>query len=75
MMFYPLPEWHRQQLMEEAEAERLAAQLPRRAAPQFNVHIRRHLAHALLVLASWLSPDVVRPASALHFATRRNGTA
>jgi hypothetical protein len=73
MMSYPLDDWRRQQLLEEAEAERLAAQLPRHT-PQ--LHIRRRLAHVLLALANWLSPDVFPSAPPLRLAraTRRNGT-
>ena len=63
-------QWRRKQLLEEAEAQRLARLLPRRP-----VTLRLRLAHALFALASWLSPDVVQQPAVFELAraTRRNG--
>ena len=53
--------WHYNQLIQEAEAERLVALLPRRAPPgQLRLPrvVRVRIAEGLLALASWLSPEV-----------------
>lgn len=55
--------WHYNQLIREAEAERLVALLPRRAPPrQFRLPrvVRVRIAAGLFALASWLSPEVAR---------------
>ena len=55
--------WHINQLIQEAEAERLVALLPRRASPgQLRVPrvVRLRIAEGLFALASWLSPEVAR---------------
>ena len=55
--------WHYNQLIQEAEAERLVALLPRRAGPdQFRLPrvVRVRIAEGLFALASWLSPEVAR---------------
>lgn len=55
--------WHYHQLLEEAEADRLVALLPRRAPPgQLRVPrvVRVRIAEGLFALASWLSPEVAR---------------
>lgn len=55
--------WHQNQLLQEAEAERLVALLPRRAPPGHLrlPHVARvRIAEGLLALASWLSPEVAR---------------
>ena len=55
--------WHYNQLIQEAEAERLLALLPRRAPPG-QLHLPRvvrvRIAEGLFALASWLSPEVAR---------------
>ena len=53
--------WHQNQLLQEAEAERLVALLPRRAsAGQLRLPrvVRVRIAAGLFALASWLSPEV-----------------
>jgi len=53
--------WHINQLMQEADAERLVALLPRRApAGQLRLPrvVRLRIAEGLFALASWLSPEV-----------------
>ncbi len=53
--------WHRNQLIQEAEAERLVALLPRRAPPghlRLPRVVRVRIAEGLFALASWLSPEV-----------------
>ena len=54
---------HYDQLIQEAEVERLVALLPRRA-PRRQLHLPRvvrvRIAEGLFALASWLSPEVVR---------------
>ena len=55
--------WHYNLLIQEAEAERLVALLPRRApAGRFRLPrvVRVRIAEGLFALASWLSPDVAR---------------
>ena len=55
--------WHYNQLIQEAEAERLVALLPRRAPPcQLRLPrvVRMRIAEGLFALASWLSPEVAR---------------
>ena len=55
--------WHINQLIQEAEAERLVALLPRRApAGQLRLPrvVRVQTAKGLFALASWLSPEVAR---------------
>jgi hypothetical protein len=55
--------WHYNQLIQEAEAERLVAVLPRRAPPgQLCLPrvVRVRIAEGLLALASWLGPEVAR---------------
>ena len=55
--------WHIDQLIQEAEAERLVALLPRRAPPdQLRLPrvVRVRIAEGLFALASWLSPEVAR---------------
>ena len=55
--------WHINQLIQEAEAERLVALLPRRAPPgQLRLPhvVRVRIAEGLFALASWLSPEVAR---------------
>ena len=55
--------WHYHQLIQEAEAERLVALLPRRAPPgQLCLPrvVRVRIAEGLFALASWLSPEVAR---------------
>ena len=55
--------WHYNQLIQEAEAERLVALLPRRAPPgQLRLRrvVRVRIAEGLFALASWLSPEVAR---------------
>jgi hypothetical protein len=55
--------WHINQLIQEAEAERLVALLPRRAPPgQLGLPrvVRVRIAEGLFALASWLSPEVAR---------------
>jgi hypothetical protein len=55
--------WHYNQLLQEAEAERLVALLPRRARPgQLRLPrvVRVRIAEGLFALASWLSPEVGR---------------
>ena len=55
--------WHYNQLIQEAEAERLVALLPRRAPPgQLRLPrvVRVRIAEGLFALASWLSPEVAR---------------
>ena len=55
--------WHINQLIQEAEAERLVALLPRRAPPgQLRLPrvVRERSAKGLFALASWLSPEVAR---------------
>lgn len=55
--------WHYNQLIQEAEAERLVALLPRRASPrQLRLPrvVRVRIAEGLFALASWLSPEVAR---------------
>lgn len=59
--------WHINQLIQEAEAERLVALLPRRASPgrlRPPRVVRVRIALGLLALASWLSPDVARNSDA-----------
>jgi len=55
--------WHINQLIQEAEAERLVALLPRRA-PHGQLRLPRvvrvRIAEGLFALASWLSPEVAR---------------
>ena len=55
--------WHISQLVDEAEAERLVALVPRRA-PRGELRISRvvrvRIAQGLLALAGWLSPEVAR---------------
>jgi hypothetical protein len=55
--------WHYNQLIQEAEAERLVALLPRRA-PSRQLRLPRvarvRIAEGLFALASWLSPEVAR---------------
>ena len=55
--------WHYNQLIQEAEAERLVALLPRRA-PRGRLRLPRvvrvRIAEGLFALASWLSPEVAR---------------
>ena len=54
---------HINQLLQEAEAERLVALLPRRAPPgQLRLPrvVRVRIAEGLFALASWLSPEVAR---------------
>ena len=53
--------WHYNQLIQEAEAERLVALLPRRAPPgplRLPRVVRVRIAEGLFALASWLSPEV-----------------
>ncbi len=53
--------WHCNELIQEAEAERLVALLPRRAPPgrlRLPRVVRVRMAEGLLALASWLSPEV-----------------
>ena len=53
--------WHIDELIQEAEAERLVALLPRRAPPgQLRLPrvVRVRIAERLFALASWLSPEV-----------------
>ena len=64
-MSYPLHldesvNWHYNQLIQEAEAERLVALLPRRAPGQLRLPrvVRVRIAEGLFALASWLSPEV-----------------
>ena len=55
--------WHIDQLIQEAEAERLVALLPRRELPsQLRLPrvVRVRIAEGLFALASWLSPEVAR---------------
>jgi hypothetical protein len=55
--------WHINQLIQEAEAERLVALLPRRAPPgqlRLSRVVRVRIAEGLFALASWLSPEVAR---------------
>ncbi len=55
--------WHYNQLIQEAEAERLVALLPRRAPTgQLRLPrvVRMRIAEALLALASRLGPEVAR---------------
>ena len=55
--------WHINQLIQEAEAERLIALLPRRVSPgQLRLPrvVRVRIAEGLFALASWLSPEVAR---------------
>ena len=55
--------WHIDQLIQEAEAERLVALLPRRVPPgQLRLPrvVRVRIAGGLFALASWLSPEVAR---------------
>ena len=55
--------WHYNQLIQEAEAERLVALLPRRAPPghlRLPRVVRVRIAEGLFALASWLSPEVAR---------------
>jgi hypothetical protein len=55
--------WHYNQLIQEAEAERLIALLPRRAPPgQLGLPrvVRVRIAEGLFALASWLNPEVAR---------------
>ena len=55
--------WHYNQLIQEAEAERLVALLPRRAPPgqpRLSRVVRVRIAEGLFALASWLSPEVAR---------------
>ena len=55
--------WHINQLIQEAEAERLVALLPRRALPgQLRLPrvVRVRIAEGLFALARWLSPEVAR---------------
>ena len=54
--------WHYNQLIQEAEAERLVALLPRRAPGQLRWPrvVRVRIAEGLFALASWLSPEVAR---------------
>ena len=66
-MSYPLHldesvNWHYNQLIQEAEAERLVALLPRRAPGQLRLPrvVRVRIAEGLFALASWLSPEVAR---------------
>ena len=55
--------WHYNQLIQEAEAERLVALLQRRA-PRGRLRLPRvvrvRIAEGLFALASWLSPEVAR---------------
>jgi hypothetical protein len=67
--------WRYRELLEEAASERRAALLPQRSRP-VQLRIRVRLAHALLALATWLSPDIARPAPRFNLArARRNGSA
>jgi len=54
--------WHYNQLIQEAEAERLVALLPRRAPGQLRLPrvVRVRIAEGLFALASWLNPEVGR---------------
>ena len=54
--------WHYNQLIQEAETERLIALLPRRAPGQLRLLrvVRVRIAEGLFALASWLSPEVAR---------------
>ena len=54
--------WHVNQLIQEAEAERLVGLLPRRPAAQLRLArgVRVRIAEGLFALASWLSPEVAR---------------
>ena len=55
--------WHYDQLLQEADTERLIALLPRRAPPgQLRLPrvVRVRLAEGLFALASWLSPEAAR---------------
>jgi hypothetical protein len=56
--------WHHNQLIQEAEAERLVALLPRPAASPCQLRLPRvvrvRIAEGLFALASWLSPEVAR---------------
>ena len=55
--------WHYNQLIQEAEAERLVTLLSRRAPPgQLRLPrvVRVRIAEGLFALASWLSPEVAR---------------
>ena len=55
--------WHYNQLIQEAEAERLIALLPRRAPPgqpRLPRVVRVRIAEGLFALASWLNPEVGR---------------
>jgi hypothetical protein len=55
--------WHINQLIQEAEAERLVALLPRRAPPgklRLPRVVRVRIAEGLFTLASWLSSEVTR---------------
>jgi hypothetical protein len=74
------PFWRYSEFLAERDRDRLAAQLPRLAAPlevRIRVRLRARLAQALVALATWLSPDVLQPTPAFKLAraTRRNGTA
>jgi len=56
-------DYRRQQLLEEAEHERLIAQLPHSAGPS----VRHGLAHACYRMANWLDGDwYSRPARSGH---------
>ena len=68
----------REQLLAEAETERLVAQLPRQrrvVEPRLTRAFRKGLARALYAVASWLSPEVAQPEARFLLASagRRNG--
>jgi hypothetical protein len=55
--------WHYNQLLQEAETERLVALLPRRAPPgqlRLPRAVRARMAQGLFALASRLNPEVAR---------------
>ncbi len=69
------PFWRHQELLAEAERERLLKDLPRRPGRHLQLRLRARLAHALFALATWLSPELSQPAPRFELAraTRRNG--
>jgi len=76
--FHENVRWRREQLLAEAEQERLLAQVPRRRLvikPRLTRAFRLRLAQALYALAGWLSPEVAHPKPRFQLARagRRNG--